>query len=58
MPAAITRFGGEIIDPRRGWSVTTGALRAYPGEALRGRGRGLTDLARQAPDLTVTPPAP
>jgi len=58
MPAAITRFGGEIIDPRRGWLVITGTIRAFleeqfaahPGQMLAGALQKFTELELQGSD--------
>jgi hypothetical protein len=57
MPGTITRFGGRIIEPRRGWSVITRTLRAYLDRELRALGEGLPALAKSLPELTVIPQA-
>ena len=56
MPSAITRFGGRIIQPARGWNVITSALRAYFESELRGRGDGLAAVAARFRELTVDRP--
>ena len=53
MPTAITRFGGRIIAPRRGWEVITAALRAYFSENLDGRHGALASTATRYPELTL-----
>jgi dienelactone hydrolase len=54
MPAAITRFGGEIIEPRRGWLVITGAIRAFLDETLAAQpGRTLADALREFSELVL-----
>src|SRR6185295_18164601 len=42
MPSAITRFGGRIIQPERGWQVITTVLRAWFDRELLQRGEGIT----------------
>ena len=56
MPSAITRFGGRIIAPERGWQVITAVLRAWFDRELRQRGEGITPLTVTMPELTVAPP--
>jgi dienelactone hydrolase len=56
MPSAITRFGGRIIQPPRGWTVITSLLRAYFESELRGRGDGLAAVASRFGELTVERP--
>lgn len=52
MPAAITRFSGEVIDARRGWLVITGAIRAYLDELLAAQpGRAFAGALEQFPEL-------
>ena len=57
MPSAITRFGGRIIRPDRGWTIITTVLRTYFESELAGHGDGLAALASRYPELTVDPPA-
>jgi hypothetical protein len=54
MPSAITRFGGRIIQPERGWLVITTVLRTYFDTELAGRGDGLATLTVRFPELTVS----
>jgi len=56
MPSAITRFGGRIIAPERGWQVITAVLRAWFDRELMQRGEGITALTVTMPELTVAPP--
>lgn len=56
MPSAITRFGGRIIQPTRGWNVITSVLRTYFESELRGRGDGLAAVAARFGELTVERP--
>lgn len=54
MPAAITRFGGQIIEPRRGWLVITGAIRAFLEQELAAPpGRTLADALREFSELEL-----
>jgi hypothetical protein len=56
MPSAITRFGGRIIAPERGWQVITAVLRAWFDHELMQRDEGITALSVTMPELTVSPP--
>jgi hypothetical protein len=56
MPSAITRFGGRIIAPERGWQVITAVLRAWFDHELMLRDEGITALSVTMPELTVSPP--
>jgi hypothetical protein len=56
MPSAITRFGGRIIAPERGWLVIATVLRAWFDRELLQRGDGIPTLAVAMPELTVAPP--
>ncbi len=58
MASAISRFGGRIIDARRGWTVITAALRAYFDRELSGKGDGLAAVAARDSELTLVPPTP
>jgi dienelactone hydrolase len=59
MPSAITRFGGEIIDPQRGLRVTTAAIRAFFEDAFGARdGRAFAEALREFPELQLAPRAP
>jgi dienelactone hydrolase len=53
MPTAITRFGGRIIEPTRGWTVITSAVRAYFDETLSGGKGALDAVAARYPELTL-----
>jgi hypothetical protein len=53
MPSAITRFGGRIIQPMRGWTVITTVLRSYFDGVFGGTGDGLGAVAARFPELTV-----
>jgi hypothetical protein len=57
MPWTITRFGGRIIDARRGLRAVTGVLRAFFDRELRNRGAGLGGLATELREVTVVLPA-
>ena len=56
MPSALTRFGGRIIAPDRGWRVITAVLGAWFDRELLQRGDGITALTVTMPELTVAPP--
>jgi hypothetical protein len=56
MPSAITRFGGRIIEPNRGWRVITTALRAFFDREFGRSGEDLKAIAEKMPELTVTEP--
>jgi hypothetical protein len=51
-PSAITRFGGRIIRPERGWTIITTVLRTYFENEFRGGGDGLDALRTRFPELT------
>ncbi|MEO7455735.1 MAG: hypothetical protein ABIY52_05690 [Gemmatimonadaceae bacterium] len=53
MPTAITRFGGRIIEPTRGWTVITSAVRAYFDETLSGKRGALAAVVAKYPELTT-----
>lgn len=54
MPNTITRFGGRIIDPTRGWTVITGTLRAFLGQALPPTPQlALEPLTQAYPELEI-----
>jgi dienelactone hydrolase len=53
MPTAITRFGGRIIRPERGWALITTVLHTYFDAEFRGTGDGLDALTARFPELTV-----
>src|SRR5262245_898446 len=54
MPAAITRFGGRVIDARRGWLVITGAIRAFlDGRLAPQPGHAFDEALEQFPELEV-----
>jgi len=48
MPQAITRFGGKVIEPRRGWLVITGAIRGFFADAWAGKEGSAFDEQRKA----------
>lgn len=54
MPTAITRFGGRIIAPDRGYTVITSALRAWLDERLLGKAGAFDAEVAKYPELTVT----
>lgn len=56
MPTAISRFGGRIIDPVRGWTILTTVLRTFFDRELTGQGEAVSSLAGRFPELTVVPP--
>ena len=58
MPTTISRFGGKIIDGRRGLLVITRTLRAFFDQELSGRRGALQAAAPTMPELTVIPPRP
>lgn len=54
MPSTITRFGGRIIDPMRGWTAITTTLRTFLDQALAPTPRiSLDTVARQFPELEI-----
>ena len=53
MPSAITRFGGRIIEPTRGWMIITTTLRTYFENEFAGRGDGLAELHARFPELML-----
>jgi len=59
MPTTITRFGGKVIDPERGYVLTSGVVMAFLDEYLRtGRVRPQTTTALQTtlaqyPEVTL-----
>jgi dienelactone hydrolase len=53
MPSAINRFGGRIIQPRRGWTIITTVLRTYFESEFAGRGNGLDALRARFPELVL-----
>jgi dienelactone hydrolase len=54
MPAAITRFGGKIIEPERGRLVITGAIRAFFEDHLAPQpGQAFEALVRTYPELEI-----
>jgi hypothetical protein len=55
LPSAITRFGGRIIAPERGFEVITSVLVVWLDAELDRRGEGLSNLAARMPELTVEP---
>jgi hypothetical protein len=55
VPSTITRFGGRIIEPARGFEVITVTIRAFP-DPLFGSGDGSwTALPNRFPELTIRP---
>ena len=55
MPTTITRFGGKIIDPTRGWIVITTTLREYFAAAFADKPAAFPgDLTSRFPELTMT----
>ena len=56
MPSAITRFGGRIIRPERGWTIITTVMRGYFDSEFAGHGDGLAALVARFPELTVDAP--
>jgi pimeloyl-ACP methyl ester carboxylesterase len=56
MPSAITRFGGRIIAPDRGWRVITTTLRAFFDREFGRGGEDLNAIAAKTPELTVEEP--
>ncbi|MEO8452834.1 MAG: hypothetical protein ABI647_23800 [Gemmatimonadota bacterium] len=54
MPSAISRFGGKIIDPHRGWIVITTTLRGFFDEYLnRASQHSFVAVVRTMPELTA-----
>jgi dienelactone hydrolase len=51
MPTAITRFGGRIIAPTRGWEIITAVTRAYFDERLNGTRGALKAVISRYPEL-------
>ncbi len=52
MPTTITRFGGQIIDPDRGWQIITALLRSYMSERLGIPGsEGIESTAARFPEV-------
>jgi hypothetical protein len=43
MPDTINRFGGRIIEARRGFRIMSDYIRAFFGKYLRGKNSGLLD---------------
>jgi hypothetical protein len=54
MPTAITRFGGRIIAPGRGFTVITSALRAWFDERLLGKAGAFDAEVARHPELSMT----
>lgn len=59
LPATLSRFGGRIIDPERGWNVITTTIRAFFDGQFHERGgedlgEDLMDLAHRFSELSIT----
>jgi pimeloyl-ACP methyl ester carboxylesterase len=53
MPSTISRFGGKIIDPKRGLLVITSVMRAFFDQELGGKSDDLAKLSTRYPEVTI-----
>src|SRR5262249_734024 len=59
MPDTITRFGGKVIEPQRGWLVITRAIRAFLDDAFTGApGKAFAVALKDAPELELQGQSP
>jgi dienelactone hydrolase len=59
MPSTITRFGGKVIEARRGWLVITSAIRAFLDDALAAKpGNALAVALKDTPELELQVQSP